>query len=137
MQRSQTLLRVYLMIKLNFNKMGGLIPAIVQDDKTGEVLMLAFMNQDAWKATLTTGKATYYSRTRQTLWVKGDTSGNVQLVKEIMIDCDDDTVLLKVEQVGGAACHTGYRSCFFKKVEDGSAKINGKPVFDPKEVYNK
>ena len=125
------------MIKLNFNKMGGLIPAIVQDDKTGEVLMLAFMNQDAWKATLTTGKATYYSRTRQTLWVKGNTSGNVQLVKEIMIDCDDDTVLLKIEQVGGAACHTGYRSCFFKKVEDGSTKINAKPVFDPKEVYNK
>lgn len=125
------------MIKLNFNKMDGLIPAIVQDDKTGEVLMLAFMNQDAWKATLTTGKATYYSRTRQTLWVKGNTSGNVQLVKEIMIDCDDDTVLLKVEQVGGAACHTGYSSCFFKKVEDGSVKINSKPVFDPKEVYNK
>jgi phosphoribosyl-AMP cyclohydrolase len=125
------------MIKLNFNKMGGLIPAIVQDHKTGEVLMLAFMNQDAWKATLTTGKATYYSRTRQTLWVKGNTSGNVQLIKEIMIDCDDDTVLLKVEQVGGAACHTGYRSCFFKKVEDESTKINGKPVFDPKEVYNK
>ncbi len=125
------------MIKLNFNKMGGLIPAIVQDHKTGEVLMLAFMNQDAWKATLTTGKATYYSRTKQTLWVKGNTSGNVQLVKEIMIDCDDDTVLLKVEQVGGAACHSGYRSCFFKKFEDGSTKINGKPVFDPKEVYNK
>ncbi len=124
------------MIKLNFSKMDGLIPAIVQDYQTGDVLMLAFMNQDAWEATLATGKATYYSRTRQTLWVKGKTSGNEQLVQEIWIDCDDDTVLLKVEQIGGAACHTGYKSCFFKKVEDGSARIIGKPVFDPEEVYN-
>ena len=124
------------MIKLNFSKMDGLIPAIVQDYQTGDVLMLAFMNQDAWEATLATGKATYYSRTRQTLWVKGKTSGNEQLVQEIWIDCDDDTVLLKVGQIGGAACHTGYKSCFFKKVEDGSARIIGKPVFDPEEVYN-
>ncbi|MEE8553166.1 MAG: phosphoribosyl-AMP cyclohydrolase, partial [Desulfobacterales bacterium] len=87
------------MIKLNFSKMDGLIPAIVQDYQTGDVLMLAFMNQDAWEATLATGKATYYSRTRQKLWVKGKTSGNEQLVKEIWIDCDDDTVLLKVEQI--------------------------------------
>jgi phosphoribosyl-AMP cyclohydrolase len=116
------------MIKLNFNKMGGLIPAIAQDDKTGDVLMLAFMNKDAWEATLKTGKATYYSRTRQTLWIKGNTSGNVQIVKEIRIDCDDDTVLLKVEQVGGAACHTGHRSCFHKMVEGESIQITGKPV---------
>jgi len=125
------------MITLNFKKMGGLIPAIVQDYKTGVVLMLAFMNQEAWEATLATGNATYYSRTRQTLWIKGKTSGNMQLVKEIMIDCDDDTVLLKVEQVGGASCHLGYRSCFFKKVEDGTIRIMGKPVFDPEEVYKK
>ncbi|MBW1726763.1 MAG: phosphoribosyl-AMP cyclohydrolase [Deltaproteobacteria bacterium] len=125
------------MITLNFKKMGGLIPAIVQDYKTGEVLMLAFMNQDAWEATLDTGKATYYSRTRQALWIKGKTSGNMQLVKEIRIDCDDDTVLLKVEQVGGAACHMGYRSCFFKTVEDGKIRIMGEPVFNPEEVYNK
>lgn len=124
------------MIKLDFNKMGGLVPAIVQDYQTGYVLMLAFMNQDAWEATLATGKATYFSRTRQTLWVKGKTSGNEQLVKEIWIDCDDDTVLLKVEQIGGAACHTGHKSCFYKKVEDGSARIIGNPVFDPEEVYN-
>jgi len=125
------------MIPLNFKKMGGLIPAIVQDYETGEVLMLAFMNQDAWAATLATGNATYYSRTRQTLWIKVKTSGNMQLVKEIRIDCDDDTILLKVEQVGGASCHLGYRSCFFKKVENESIRIIGEPVFNPEEVYNK
>jgi len=123
------------MIELNFKKMGGLIPAVVQDYKTGEVLMLAFMNQAAWEATLATGKATYYSRTRQELWIKGKTSGNMQIVKEIRIDCDDDTVVLKVDQVGGAACHTGHKSCFYKKVEDGSIRIVGKPIFNPEEVY--
>jgi phosphoribosyl-AMP cyclohydrolase len=125
------------MITLDFKKMGGLIPAVVQDEKTGEVLMLAFMNKDAWEATLKTGRATYYSRTRQTLWIKGKTSGNAQIVKEIRIDCDDDTVLLKVEQIGGAACHTGYRSCFYKIVDGESVHISGKPVFNPEEVYHK
>ena len=125
------------MIKLNFDKMGGLIPAIVQEDKTGEILMLAFMNKDAWETTLKTGKATYYSRTRQALWIKGNTSGNVQIVKEIRIDCDDDTVLLKVEQIGGAACHTGHKSCFHKLVDGESIHITGKPVFNPEEVYRK
>lgn len=125
------------MIQLEFNKLGGLVPAIVQDNETGEILMLAYMNQEALNATLSTGKATYYSRSRQTLWVKGETSGNVQLVKEIRIDCDDDTVLIKVEQLGGAACHTGHRSCFYKKVENGTIRIVGEPVFDPKEVYDK
>jgi len=123
------------MIQLNFEKMGGLIPAIAQDADTGEVLMLAFMNQAAWEATLETGKATYYSRTRDTLWVKGLTSGHIQHVKEIRVDCDNDTILLKVEQVGGAACHTGYASCFFQRVENNSLKTIGQPVFDPKEVY--
>jgi len=125
------------MLDLDFNKTGGLVPAIVQDNETGEILMLAYMNQEAFNATLATGKATYYSRSRQTLWVKGETSGNVQLVKEIRIDCDDDTVLLKVEQLGGAACHTGHRSCFHKKVENGTIRIVGEPVFDPQEVYDK
>lgn len=123
------------MITLNFEKCGGLIPTIVQDFETGEVLMLAFMNEKAWQETLRTGTATYWSRTRQELWVKGQTSGNVQLVKEIRIDCDDDTVLLKVDQIGGAACHTGYRSCFFKLVEDGSIRVVGEKIFDPAEVY--
>ncbi len=125
------------MIHLNFDKMGGLVPAIVQEYESGDVLMLAFMNPDAWEATLNTGEATYYSRARKTLWVKGKTSGNIQIVKEIWVDCDDDTVLLKIEQVGGAACHTGYKSCFFKKVEEGSVKVVGKPIFDPEEVYRK
>ena len=125
------------MLKLDFNKTGGLVPAIVQDFQTGEILMLAYMNPDAFNATLSTGKATYYSRSRQTLWVKGETSGNMQLIKEIRIDCDDDTVLLKVEQLGGAACHTGHRSCFYKKVEDGSIRIMEEPIFDPREVYGK
>ena len=125
------------MIQLDFKKTGGLIPAIVQDYVTGEILMLGYMNQEAFDATLSSGKATYYSRSRQTLWIKGETSGNLQQVKEIRIDCDDDTVLLKVEQLGGAACHTGHRSCFYKKIENGSIRVIGEPMFDPKEVYNK
>jgi phosphoribosyl-AMP cyclohydrolase len=124
------------MIKLDFNKMDGLVPAIVQDHKTGEILMLAYMNRKALEATLSTGKATFYSRSRQAMWVKGETSGNLQVVKEIRIDCDDDTILLKVEQLGGAACHTGHRSCFHKIVEDGEIRIIEKPVFDPSEVYD-
>ena len=124
-------------IHIDFDKTGGLVPAIVQDHETGEVLMLAYMNRKAFDATLENGKATYWSRSRQTLWVKGETSGNVQLVKEIRIDCDDDTILIKVEQLGGAACHTGHQSCFHKKIEKGAIRIVGKPVFDPKEVYKK
>lgn len=125
------------MIHLDFKKTGGLIPAIAQDYATGEILMLAYMNQEAFDATLSSGQATYYSRSRQTLWVKGETSGNLQRVKEIRIDCDDDTVLLKVEQLGRAACHTGHRSCFYKKIDKGSIRVIGEPMFDPKEVYNK
>jgi len=125
------------MIKLDFEKTGGLIPAIVQDYETGEVLMLAYINKEAWETTLSTGKATYFSRSRQKLWIKGETSGNMQIVREIRIDCDDDTVIFKVEQIGGAACHKGYRSCFYKKVENGTVEVTEERVFDPKEVYNK
>jgi phosphoribosyl-AMP cyclohydrolase len=125
------------MIQLDFEKTGGLIPAIAQDDTSGEILMLAYMNQEAFDATLSTGTATYYSRSRQKLWIKGETSGNVQRVNEIRIDCDNDTILLKVEQIGGAACHTGHRTCFHKKIENGSARIIGEPLFDPEEVYSK
>src|SRR6056297_3547406 len=123
------------MIPIDFSKMGGLAPAIVQDYETGDVLMLAFMNQAAWEATLETGKATYYSRSRDKLWVKGESSGHVQLVKEIRMDCDNDTVLLKVEQLGGAACHKGYKSCFYRKVDNDTLTITEKVVFDPKTVY--
>lgn len=125
------------MIQLDFEKMGGLLPAIVQDHQTGDVLMLGFMNEEAWEATLSTGQATFYSRNRQEIWVKGETSGNLQLVKEIRIDCDNDSILLMIDQIGGASCHTGYRSCFYKQVKDGSTQNIGKPVFDPEEVYGK
>jgi phosphoribosyl-AMP cyclohydrolase len=125
------------MMTPDFKKCGGLVPAIAQDAETGEVLMLAYMNPEAWEKTLKTGKATYWSRTRQELWIKGRSSGHQQIVKEIRVDCDADTVLLKIEQLGGATCHTGHRSCFHKKVENGSVRIIGEPVFDPKEVYGK
>ncbi len=122
------------MLKLNFKKMNGLIPVIVQDHEKGDVLMMAFMNEEAWKKTLESGKAWYYSRTREKLWLKGEKSGNIQIVREIFVDCDDDTILLKVEQVGQAACHTGYRSCFYRKL-NGDLKVVGEKIFDPEEVY--
>ena len=120
-----------------FDKLNGLLPVIIQDYKTSKVLMLGFMNREAWQRTLKTGKATYYSRTRKAIWQKGETSGNVQLVKEILIDCDNDTILLKVKQIGNAACHTGYESCFYRKLKGNKLKIIGKKVFEPKEVYKK
>ncbi|MDO9527946.1 MAG: phosphoribosyl-AMP cyclohydrolase [Syntrophales bacterium] len=123
------------MVELNFEKGEGLVPAIVQDYRTKDVLMLAYMNKESWSKTLETGKATYWSRSRNTLWVKGETSGNVQLVKDIMIDCDSDTVLLKVEQVGGAACHTGYNTCFYRKLSNGKLEVVGEKIFDSEEVY--
>ena len=123
------------MIKLQFEKLNGLLPVVIQDYQTNKVLMLAFMNKEAWQRTLKSGKATYYSRTKKAIWQKGETSGNVQLVKEVLIDCDNDTVLLKVKQVGSAACHTGYESCFYRKLERGKLKTIGKKVFEPKEVY--
>ena len=125
------------MIKLDFSKFDGLLPAIVQDFETSEVLMVAFMNEEAWTATRETGKATFYSRSRKKLWVKGESSGHVQHVREIRIDCDNDTVLLKVDQVGGAACHLGYKSCFFRKIENGEVVTLGQPLFNPEEVYKK
>lgn len=110
---------------------------IAQDHLTGEVLMLAYINQEAWEKTLSTGKAHYWSRSRNKLWLKGESSNHVQLVKEILVDCDEDTVVYRVEQLGGAACHTGYRSCFFRRVQDDELVIKDKPVFDPQEVYKK
>ena len=123
------------MIKINFEKGSGLVPVVVQDVDTGEVLMLAYMNRDAWLKTLQTGKATYWSRSRNELWVKGETSGHIQHVEEILLDCDSDTVLLKVRQTGGAACHTGYRSCFYRRVVNKKTEIIGKRIFKPEDVY--
>ena len=125
------------MIKLDFEKCGGLIPAIAQDYRTGDVLMLAYINQEAWDETLKTGCATYWSRSRKKLWKKGEESGNRQIIKEILVDCDEDTVLFKVDQIGGAACHEGYKSCFFRKLENGNLQIVGERVFDPAKVYHK
>ena len=123
------------MITPDFAKGDGLVPAIVQDAETKEVLMMAYMNGKSWETTLTTGKATYWSRSRQSLWMKGESSGNVQLVKNIFIDCDNDTILLQVEQLGGAACHTGHKSCFYRKLDGEDFVIVGKKVFNPEEVY--
>ena len=99
--------------------------------------MLAYINEEAWNETLKTGNATYWTRSRQKLWRKGEESGNVQKVKEIYVDCDEDTVIFKVEQIGGAACHEGYPSCFFRKYENGELKVVGERVFDPAKVYKK
>ena len=125
------------MIQLDFAKGGGLLPAIAQDWKTGDVLMLAYINEEAWNETLKTGNATYWTRSRQKLWRKGEESGNVQKVKEIYVDCDADTVIFTVEQIGGAACHEGYHSCFFRKYENGELVVVGERVFDPAKVYKK
>ena len=126
------------MIELDFAKSGGLIPAIAQDYQTGEVLMLAYINEEAWKETLSSGRAVYYSRSRNKLWKKGEESGNVQLIKEILTDCDNDTVIFKVEQIGGAACHTGHRSCFYTHIApDGTVRVDQDLVFDPGKVYGK
>ena len=125
------------MVKLDFAKGDGLVPAIAQDWKTGEILMLAYINEEAWNETLKTGNATYWTRSRKKLWRKGEESGNVQKVKEIYVDCDEDTVIFKVEQIGGAACHEGFRTCFFRKVDGNVLKIIGERIFNPDEVYNK
>jgi len=120
----------------DFTGPDGLIPVIAQDFSTGDVLMLAWMNREAWELTCREGIAVYWSRSRSRIWRKGETSGNTQMVQEIYLDCDNDTVLLKVKQNGDAACHTGRRSCFFRKIEaDGSERIVSRPLFDPDEVY--
>ena len=120
----------------DFSK-SSLLPVIAQDETTGDVLMLAYMNQEAYRETLKTGRVCYYSRSRDRLWRKGEESGNVQEVKAIYFDCDADTLLIKVNQIGGAACHEGYRSCFFRQVvpDADEAAVVGERVFDPKQVY--
>ena len=122
---------------LDFKKGNGLIPAIVQDYKTKRVLMLAYINQESWEKTLNSGKAHFWSRSRQQLWLKGESSGHVQLIREILVDCDQDTVVFKVEQLGGAACHKGYHSCFFRRVVGDDLQTVGERVFDPVVVYGK
>ena len=123
------------MTEPNFAKGDGLIPAIVQDVETKEILMMAYMNRESWEVTLQTGKATYWSRSRQKLWLKGESSGHFQLIKDIFIDCDNDTILLQVKQLGEAACHTGYRSCFYRKLSGKDFVVVGEKIFNPEEVY--
>jgi phosphoribosyl-AMP cyclohydrolase len=122
---------------IDFKKSGGLVPVVVQDCGNGDVLMLAYMNREALGKTVETGKAWYWSRSRNQLWMKGETSGHYQVVREIFVDCDGDALLLKVEQRGGGACHTGYRSCFHRMVRNGKWKAVGQKAFDPKEVYER
>lgn len=122
---------------IDFDKAGGLVPAVAQDADTGQVLMLAWMNREAFEETVRTGRAVYFSRSRNRLWRKGEESGHVQLVKGVYVDCDADTVLLKVTQVGGAACHEGYASCFFRELKAGELAVIAEKVFDPKAVYHK
>src|SRR5246127_5560011 len=124
-------------MKIDFEKSGGLVPAIAQDADTGEVLMLAWMNREAYEETRRTGRACYYSRSRNRLWRKGEESGHVQEVRGIYVDCDADTILLKVRQVGGAACHEGYQSCFFRQVQGDGLRVIAERIFDPKQVYQK
>jgi phosphoribosyl-AMP cyclohydrolase len=127
----------------DFAKGGGLLPVITQCAASGRVLMLAYMNEEAWRKTLQSGEAHYYSRSRKTLWHKGESSGNVQKVKAVRLDCDSDALLLLVEQLGGAACHEGYESCFFREIiwthpltsGDGQVNLCCEKIFDPQEVY--
>ncbi len=126
------------MISLDFEKTkDGLLPAIVQDFKSNEVLMLAYISNESFEKTIKTGKAHYWSRSRNKLWLKGESSGHVQIIHSILVDCDKDTVIFKVEQIGGAACHKGYRSCFFQIIKGNELSVVGDLVFDPAEVYEK
>ena len=122
---------------IDFDKGGGLVPAITQDADTGAVLMMAWMNREAYEETLRTRRAVYFSRSRNKLWRKGEESGNVQEVREIAIDCDADTILLKVHQIGGAACHEGYKTCFFRHLDGDKLQVIGERIFDPAKVYKR
>ena len=124
-------------MELDFSKLDGLLPAVIQDHATGRVLMLGFMNEAAFKMTVETGCATFFSRSRNKLWMKGETSGHRLIVKEISTDCDRDTVLLKVEAIGPGVCHEGYASCFFRRLENGAWVIGESRAYDPEAVYTK
>ncbi len=122
-------------MELDFTKLDGLLPAVIQDHATGRVLMVGFMNEEAFRKTVETGFATFYSRSRNKLWMKGETSGHRLVVKEISTDCDRDAVLVKVEAHGPGVCHNGYNSCFYRRLENGKWVESEAPVYDPKEIY--
>ena len=122
---------------VDFAKGDGLVAAIAQDDTSGEILMVAYMNEESLRRTLELGEVVYWSRSRQKYWHKGEESGNVQKLKGVYVDCDGDALLLRVEQLGGAACHTGKQNCFFRRIDGGGIQDIGVQVFDPEEVYKK
>jgi phosphoribosyl-AMP cyclohydrolase len=122
-------------MQLDFTKLDGLIPAVIQDHATGRVLMVGFMNEEAFRKTVETGFATFYSRSRNKLWLKGETSGHRLVVKNISTDCDQDTVLVQVEALGPGVCHEGYHSCFFRTLTDGQWVESETRAYNPKEVY--
>jgi phosphoribosyl-AMP cyclohydrolase len=124
-------------MELDFSKLDGLIPAVIQDHLTGRVLMVGFMNDAAFRQTVETGVTTFFSRSRNKLWTKGETSGHRLLVREISTDCDCDTVLVKVEALGPGVCHEGYQSCFFRRLENGNWSTSEPRVYDPNAVYTK
>jgi len=123
-------------LKIDFDKLGGIVPVIIQDAADGYVLMLGFMNNEAFDLTVKTGLAHFWSRTKKRIWMKGESSGHTQIVKEMHIDCDNDTLLIKVIQNGTAACHEGYRSCFYKRIKGNSVIIDGERIFNPEDVYS-
>ena len=120
---------------LNFEKSGGLLPAVIQESGTGKVLMLGYMNAEAFAKTMETGKATFFSRSRNKLWVKGESSGHVLKVHDVLVDCDEDTLLIIAEQIGPGVCHNGYHSCFYRRIQPGGLAEAEQPTFDPKKVY--
>jgi len=125
-------------VEIAFEKAGGLVPAIVQDDRTGDVLMLGFMNEEALAETRRTSQVVFFSRSRNRLWKKGESSGHVLKVREVRVDCDADALLVRVEPVGPGVCHEGYRSCFYRRIEqDGSGTVIEPPTFEPAQVYGK
>jgi phosphoribosyl-AMP cyclohydrolase len=125
-------------VEIDFRKSGGLVPAIIQDERTGDVLMLGFMNPESLAETQRTGEVVFFSRSRNELWKKGESSGHVLRVREMRVDCDTDALLVRVEAVGPGVCHEGYRSCFFRKLEpDGSASVIAERTFAPEKVYGK
>ncbi len=122
-------------MKLDFDKLGGLVPAVIQDRATGRVLMVGFMNEEAFRKTVETGFATFYSRSRNKLWMKGETSGHRLVVKEISTDCDQDSLLVRVEPLGPGVCHEGYQSCFYRMLRDGEWVVSEEPTYDPVRTY--
>jgi len=122
---------------LDFSKLGGLITAVIQDHETGRVLMVGFMNEEAFQKTVESGFATFYSRSRNKLWLKGETSGHRLVVKEISTDCDKDALLIRVEALGPGVCHEGYQSCFFRRLNQGAWVESEERAYDPAEVYSK